>query len=232
MRTAADRRAELVDLDGQIQKKQSEQAIAQAKDQTALTEAERNVVARQARHPEERPDLEGRGREEHARARAGERAARAAARRRSRSSGGGGRRICASSRSSAARAERALQLRREQRQLMSVTAPFPGLVVLKQVWKGNTHGRGRGRRGSPARPADPRHRRLERRCRCARCVNQADVGCDRAGPAREDPSRRVSGAAVRRPGRARGAARRAELADAEGAHVRRARVDPGHRTRS
>ena len=51
---------------------------------------------------------------------------------------------------------------------------------------------------------------------------------DRAGPAREDPSRRVSGSALRRPGRARRAARRAELDDAEGAVVRRARVDPGH----
>ena len=43
LRTAADKRAELVDLDGQLQKKKSEQAIAQAKDQTTLTEAERNV---------------------------------------------------------------------------------------------------------------------------------------------------------------------------------------------
>src|SRR5262245_15252182 len=39
-RIARDRRAELVNLDGQIEKKKSEQAIALAADETALTEAE------------------------------------------------------------------------------------------------------------------------------------------------------------------------------------------------
>ena len=43
LRLARDSRAQLVDLDGQIEKKKSEQAIARAVDQTALAEAERNV---------------------------------------------------------------------------------------------------------------------------------------------------------------------------------------------
>jgi multidrug resistance efflux pump len=42
-RTALDRRAEVVDLDGQIAKKKADQAAAQAKDQTELQQAEHDV---------------------------------------------------------------------------------------------------------------------------------------------------------------------------------------------
>ncbi len=43
IRNAMDRRAEVVDLEGQIQKKRAEQSIARAADDTAVKEAEHNV---------------------------------------------------------------------------------------------------------------------------------------------------------------------------------------------
>ena len=137
LRIARDRQADLVDLDGQIEKKKSDQAIAEAADQTALqaaggdvsraeldvrtndlvskVQAEKNTLAleqAQAQYTQLRStyDLKRRA---------------AAA----------DLKILQIQR---ARAEQALQYAQSNAALMSVTAPFSGLVVLKQVWKGDS----------------------------------------------------------------------------------------------
>jgi multidrug resistance efflux pump len=174
LRTAADKRAELVDLDGQLQKKKSEQAIAQAKDQTTLTEAERNVSRAKlgilgndliSKVEAEKNTLaleEANARLEQVRKTfALKRTAEAA-----------DLRILEIQRE---RAERALRYAESNSQLMSVTAPFPGLVVLKQVWKGNNMAE--VAEGEEVRPGLPILDIVDSTAMQVRAmVNQADVG--------------------------------------------------------
>jgi HlyD family secretion protein len=174
LRTAADKRAELVDLDGQLQKKKSEQAIAQAKDQTTLTEAERNVSRAKlgilgndliSKVEAEKNTLaleEANARLEQVRKTfALKRTAEAA-----------DLRILEIQRE---RAERALRYAESNSQLMSVAAPFPGLVVLKQVWKGNNMGE--VAEGEEVRPGLPILDIVDSTAMQVRAmVNQADVG--------------------------------------------------------
>jgi HlyD family secretion protein len=139
LRTAADRRAALVDLDGQIQKKRSEHTIAQAKDQTSVTEAEGNVS--RARLDIMNNDLLSRVQAEKNSLALEQAIARLEQLRQTftlkRQSEAAEVRTLEIQR---ARAERALTHAESNSQLMTVTAPFPGLVVLKQVWKGNAMG--------------------------------------------------------------------------------------------
>ena len=135
-RIARDRRAELVDLDGQIEKKKSEQAIARAVDQTALDEAERNVG---------RAELDVRTNElvsqvaaeknslmlEQAKARFNQLKQTFDLKRKAADAD---LRILEIRR---ARSQMALEYAEKNATLMSVAAPFSGLVVLKQMYKGN-----------------------------------------------------------------------------------------------
>jgi multidrug resistance efflux pump len=137
MRIARERRAELVDLDGQIQKKKSEQSIARAADETALAEAERNVG---------RAELDVRTNDliskvaaeknnlalEQAKARFNQLKQTFDLKRKAAEAD---LKILEIKR---ARSELALQYAEKNSELMSVQAPFSGLVVLKQVWKGNS----------------------------------------------------------------------------------------------
>ena len=152
MRAATDRRAELVDLDGQIQKKRSEHAIARAKDETELAEAERNVerALLEARKNELVPKIEAEKNTlavEQSTARFAQlketfelkrRAAEAEIK------------ILEIQR---ARSERALKYSEANALLMTVNAPFAGFVVVKQVWKGNTQAE--VQEGEEVRPGTP-----------------------------------------------------------------------------
>lgn len=135
-RIARDKRAELVNLDGQIEKKKSEQAIALAADETALAEAERNVG---------RAEIEVRTNEviaqvaaeknslmlEQAKARYNQLKQTFELKRRAAQAD---LRILEIQR---ARSQQALGYAEKNATMMSVIAPFSGLVVLKQVYKGN-----------------------------------------------------------------------------------------------
>ena len=174
LRAAADKRAELVDLDGQLQKKKAEQAIAQAKDQTSLTDAERNVSRAKlgilandliSKVEAEKNTLAL----EQANAKLEQI-----------------RKTYALKRTAEAaeihileiqreRAERALRYAEGNSQLMSVKAPFPGLVVLKQVWKGNNMAE--VAEGEEVRPGLPILDIVDSTSMQVRAmVNQADVG--------------------------------------------------------
>ncbi len=174
VRAAADKRAELVDLDGQIQKKKSEQAIAQAKDQTTLTEAERNVS--RAKLGILGNDLISKVEAEKNTLALEEANARLEQVRKTfalkRTAETADLRILEIQRE---RAQRALRYAEDNSELMSVTAPFPGLVVLKQVWKGNNMAE--VAEGEEVRPGLPILDIVDSTAMQVRAmVNQADVG--------------------------------------------------------
>ena len=173
MRTAADRRAALVDLDGQIQKKRSEHTIAQARDQTSVTQAEGDVS--RARLDITNNDLLSRVQAEKNSLALEQAIARLEQLRQTftlkRQSEAAELRTLEIQR---ARAERALTHAENNRQLMAVMAPFPGLVVLKQVWKGNTMGE--VAQGEEVRPGLPILDIVDSSAMQVRAlVNQADV---------------------------------------------------------
>ena len=152
VRLATDRRAELVDLDGQIQKKKSEHTVARAKDETELAEAERNVERAHldARKNELLPRIEA---EKNTLA-VEQSTARLAQLKETfqlkRQANEAEIRILEIQRE---RAERAMKYAEGNSQLMSVTAPFAGFIVLKQVWKGNTQAEVQS--GEEVRPGTP-----------------------------------------------------------------------------
>jgi HlyD family secretion protein len=174
LRAAQDKRAELVDLDGQIAKKKAEQTINQAHDQTELTQAERDVSRAKidilqnelvAKVVAEKNTLAL----EQANAKFEQL-----------------RKTFALKRTAEAAELRTLQIQRERSQraleyaeanskLMAVAAPFPGLVVLKQVWKGNNMGE--VAEGEEVRPGLPILDIVDPTSMQVRAfVNQADVG--------------------------------------------------------
>jgi len=179
LRAAADRRADVIDLDGQIQKKRSDQAIAQAKDQTAVTEAERDVSRAKlkilandliSKVEAEKNTLAL----EQANAKLDQLRRTSALRRLSEAADI---KILEIQR---ARAQRALSYAESNAQLMSVKAPFPGLVVLKQVWKGNNMAEvGEGEEVRPGLPILDIVDASSMQVRAQ--VNQADVGTVAAG---------------------------------------------------
>ena len=174
MRIARDRRAELVNLDGQIEKKKSEQSIARAADQTALAEAERNVG---------RAELDVRTNElvsqvaaekntlmlEQARARFNQLKQTFELKRRAAEAD---LKILEIQR---ARSELGLSYAEQNSQKMAVTAPFSGLVVLKQIWKGETQAI--VAEGEEVRPGLPILDIVDASAMQVRAmVNQADIG--------------------------------------------------------
>ena len=173
-RAAADRRAELVDLDGQIAKKGSEHAISQAKDQTSVTEAERNVS--RARLDVLKNDLVSKVEAEknslaleQATARLEQLRQTSALKRQSEAAD---LHILEIQR---ARADRALKYAEGNAQLMAIRAPFPGLVVLKQVWKGNNMAE--VAEGEEVRPGVPIVDIVDPTAMQVRAfINQADLG--------------------------------------------------------
>ena len=130
-----------------------------------------------------------------------------------------------------ARAERALAHAESNSQLMSVKAPFPGLVVLKQVWKGNTMGE--VAEGEEVRPGLPILDIVDSSAMQIRAlVNQADIGSMAPGQTAKIRLDAYPDLLLRRKSRARGAAGRRQLVDAESPYIRRARLDPGIESRT
>jgi multidrug resistance efflux pump len=174
VRAAQDKRAELVDLDGQILKKKSEQAIAQAHDQTELTDAERNVSRAKigilqneliAKVEAEKNTLAL----EQANAKLDQLRKTFALKRTAEAAD------LETLHIQRARTQRALEYAEGNSQLMSVKAPFPGLVVLKQVWKGNNMGE--VAEGEEVRPGLPILDIVDSTSMQVRAyINQADVG--------------------------------------------------------
>jgi len=174
LRIARDRRAELVDLDGQIQKKKSDQAITQASDETALQEAERNVG--RAELDTRTNDLVSRVAAEkntlaldQARARFNQLKQTYQLKRQAAEAD---LKILLIRRE---RAELALHYAESNAELMAVKAPFSGLVVLKQVWKGNSQAP--VAEGEEVRPGLPILDIVDASAMQVRAiVNQADIG--------------------------------------------------------
>jgi multidrug resistance efflux pump len=178
-RAAADRRATVVDLEGQIQKKQSEQAIATAHDQTLITEGEGNLA--RAKLDMLKNDLVSKVEAEknslaveEANAKLEQLRQTAALKRQSENADI---RVLEIQR---ARAATALGYAESNSKLMAVKAPFSGLVVLKQVWKGNNMGEvAEGEDVRPGLPildiVDPSAMRVRA------LVNQADVSLTSQG---------------------------------------------------
>lgn len=135
-RAAFDRRAEFLDLEGQIRQKTAEQAAARARDQTELEQAKNDVerarleVSKNAMLPRidaEKNDLAL----EQAQARLKQLSESFVLKRRAAEAD---LRILGIRRD---RARRAMQNAEGNAALMSVTAPFAGLVVIKSIWKGS-----------------------------------------------------------------------------------------------
>ena len=136
LRAAFDRRAEVVDLDGQIAKKRAEHDIARARDETELAEASRNVE--RAALDVKKNDLIARVEAEkntlaleQAHARLAQLKETAVLKRQAAAAE---LRILEIQRE---RAGRALRYAEGNAELMRVAAPFPGLVVVKQVYQGS-----------------------------------------------------------------------------------------------
>jgi membrane fusion protein (multidrug efflux system) len=136
-RLALDKRAEAVDLDGQIGKKQAEQSAAEAKDQTELTEAQ-NDVARAKLEMQKNPLISRVDAEkntlslEQATAKLDQLRATYELKRKAAAAD---LRILEIRRE---RAETARQQAERNAQLMEIRAPFAGLVVIKTMYRGGT----------------------------------------------------------------------------------------------
>ena len=173
MRNAFDRRAEVVDLDGQIQKKRSDQAISGAADETAVAQAEhdRDRTKLDLAKNEFVAPVEAEKNElafEQAEAKLVQL-----------------RETAQLKRKAAAADLRILEIRRERSaralayaegnaKLMTVRATFAGVVVIKSVWKGN--GMSEVLEGDEVRPGQPILDIVDPTAmRVRAAVNQADV---------------------------------------------------------
>jgi multidrug resistance efflux pump len=174
VRNAMDRRAEVVDLDGQIQKKRSEQAIARSADETAVAEASHDQD--RARLDLAKNDFVAPVEAEKNQLAFEQASAKLAQLRET-----------AALKLKAAEADlKILEIRRERSaralqyaegnaKLMTVRAEFGGVVVIKSIYKGN--GLSEVQEGDEVRPGtpildivDPTAMRVRAR------VNQADIG--------------------------------------------------------
>jgi HlyD family secretion protein len=174
LRIARDKRAELVDLDGQIQKKKSDQAIARGADETALKEAENNVGRAEldakknefvSKVEAEKNDLAV----EQAKARFNQLKQTFDLKRKAADAD------LKTLEIKRARAELALRYAESNAELMAVKAPFSGLVVLKQVWKGESQQP--VAEGEEVRPGLPILDIVDASAMQVRAlVNQADIG--------------------------------------------------------
>jgi multidrug resistance efflux pump len=181
-RLAFDKRAELVDLDGQILKKKAEQIAAEAKDQTEVTAAENDVA---------RAKLEVRKNELIARVSAEKNSLaleQATAKleqlrttfKLKRQAAAADLRILEIRRE---RAERALAYAEKNAQLMQISAPFAGLVVVKTMYR-SAAGYVEIIEGDEVRPGVPVIDIVDTSAMLVRArVNQADAELVRVGQA-------------------------------------------------
>jgi multidrug resistance efflux pump len=179
-RLAFDKRAELVDLDGQILKKKAEQTAAEAKDQTEVTAAE-NDVAR-AKLEVRKNDLIARVAAEKNTLALEQAAARLEQLRTTfklkRAAAAADLRILEIRRD---RAERALAYAEKNAELMQIRAPFAGLVVVKTMYRSGS-GYVEILEGDEVRPGVPVIDIVDTSAMLVRArVNQADVEFIRVG---------------------------------------------------
>jgi HlyD family secretion protein len=179
LRNAMDRRAEVVDLDGQIQKKRSEHAIAAAADETAVAQAEHDLERARLDLAKNDfvPPVEAEKNQlafEQATARLAQLRQTALLKRKAADAD---LKILEIRRE---RSARALQYAEGNAKLMTVRAAFAGVVVVKSIYKGN--GLSEVQEGDEVRPGlpivdivDPTAMRVRAR------VNQADVGLLQSG---------------------------------------------------
>jgi multidrug resistance efflux pump len=179
IRTAMDRRAEVVDLDGQIQKKRAEQSIARAADDTAVKEAEHNVdrTRLDLAKNEFVPAVEAEKNKlafEQASAKLTQLRQTAALKK---TAADADLRILEIRRD---RSARALNYAENNAKLMTVRAEFAGVAVIKSIYKGN--GMAEVLEGDEVRPGlpivdivDPTSMRVRAK------VNQADVALVQPG---------------------------------------------------
>jgi HlyD family secretion protein len=181
LQIAADRRAEVVDLDGQIEKKRADQAIAQAKDNADLTQADHDIS--RARFGTLNNDLIPRVDAEkntlaleQATATLKQLQETFALKRKAEEAD---LKILEIQRE---RSERARQYAEGNSKLMAVRATFAGVVVIKTTWKGSSMGE--VQEGDQVRPGlpildvvDPTVMRVRAK------VNQADIGAVAPGQA-------------------------------------------------
>ncbi len=179
VRTALDRRAEFLDFEEQIRKKRSEQDAARSHDETELEQAA-NDVARATLDVAKNDLLPNIEAEKNSLALEQSRAKLAALKRNfdlKRSAARAEVRILEIRRD---RARRAMAHAEQNARRMTIAAPFDGLAVVKQIWKGGTMGDVQEgeevRAGLPIMDVvDPS--RMQVRAR----VNQADIGLVRIG---------------------------------------------------
>jgi multidrug resistance efflux pump len=174
VRSAMDRRAELIDLDDQIQKKRSDQAVAKAADDTAMTVAEHDLA--RARLDMLSNDLLAKVKVEtntlaleQAQAKLSQLKSTVALKQKAADADV---RILEIRRE---RSERALKYAENNVTLMAVRATFAGIVVLKTTYKGSTQSEIAA--GDEVRPGlavmdviDPQAMQVRAK------VNQADIG--------------------------------------------------------
>jgi multidrug resistance efflux pump len=153
-RIAFDRRAEVVDLDSQLEKKRAEQAAAEAKERTGIIAAENDVqrsklsvqtndlIARVAAEKNTLTLEQNIAKLEQLRATYTLRREAAAA----------DLRILEIRKE---RSERALRYAEENAKLMEIRAPFPGLVVVKTTWRPGREGMVEILEGDEVRPGTP-----------------------------------------------------------------------------
>jgi multidrug resistance efflux pump len=174
VRTAQDRRAEYLDFEEQIRKKQSELSAARARDETELEQAANDVG--RARLDVTKNELLPRIEAEKNSLALEQSEAKLAALKKNfelkRRAADAEVRILEIRRD---RARRAMEHAENNARRMTITAPFDGLAVVKQVWKGGTMGD--VQEGEEVRPGlpildvvDPS--RMQVRAK----VNQADIG--------------------------------------------------------
>jgi multidrug resistance efflux pump len=176
-RNAMDRRAEVVDLDGQIHKKQAEQAIAFAADDTALAQAEHDLDRARLDLIKNDfiPSVEA---EKNRLAFSRRRPSSHSFTPRLRSSGRRPPPTSASSRF--AGSDPTARSTTSNATLMSVHAAFAGIAVIKSIFKGNSLAEvqeGEVRPGLPILTSSIRRRAVRAR------VNQADIGMIETGRA-------------------------------------------------
>ena len=173
LRNALDRRAEVVDLDGQIQKKRADQAIAGAADETAVAQAEhdRDRARLDLAKNEFVPPVEAEKNQlafEQAEAKLAQLRETAQLKRKAAEAD---LRILEIRRD---RSARALEYAEGNAKLMTVRATFAGVVVIKSVFKGN--GMSEVQEGDEVRPGLPILDIVDPSAMRVRAlVNQADV---------------------------------------------------------
>jgi multidrug resistance efflux pump len=180
-RLAFDKRAELVDLDNQIDKKRADLAAAEAKERTALVAAENDVE--RAKLAVATNDLIAKVAAEKNTLTLEQNIARLKQLRATfdlkREAAVADIRILEIRRE---RSERALKYAEQNSTKMAVAAPFEGLVVVKRTWRPGREGQVEFMEGDDVRPGQPVIDIVDTSTMQVRArINQADAGAVRAG---------------------------------------------------